>query len=117
MTSPRHPSPSPLTLTHQVGAAVEAVVEGIRSGEYLILSLPAHGSLIAFAAATDFNLARPADVLRQFAVGQRLSATVAGLPGGDAPGGRLLCHVALTNAKAERRPQDSAERKADGEKR
>ncbi|GFR41334.1 hypothetical protein Agub_g2019, partial [Astrephomene gubernaculifera] len=79
----------------KAGTSVEAVVEGIRPGEYLILSLPEHASLIAFAAATDYNTPRPELVPRSFTVGQRITATVAVLPP-DAPAGRILCHVPLT---------------------
>ncbi|GLI68751.1 hypothetical protein VaNZ11_013243 [Volvox africanus] len=82
------------TLKH--GDSVEAVVEGMRPGEYLILSLPQHASLLAYAAVTDYNTPRPDLVPRTFSIGQRVIATVAVLPS-EAPGGRLLCHVPLTH--------------------
>ncbi|EFJ44854.1 rRNA processing protein Rrp5/programmed cell death protein 11 [Volvox carteri f. nagariensis] len=77
------------------GVAVEAVVEGIRPGEYLILSLPQHSAALAYAAVTDYNTPRPDLVPRTFTVGQRLTATVAATPP-DAPLGRIVCHVPLT---------------------
>ena len=60
----------------QVGTEAEAVVEGIRAGEYLILSLPGHAGLVGFAAITDFNQARTQHVRRQFSLGQRVMTTV-----------------------------------------
>lgn len=75
-------------------------MEGIRPGEYLILSLPSHAHLLAYAAITDFNTPRPDAVPRKFTVGQRISATVAATPASGAPAGRVLCHVPLTRAAA-----------------
>ncbi len=88
-----------MALATQAGAQVEAVVEGVRPGEYLILSLPSNGHLLAYAAVTDYNTPRPEHVSRTFTPGQRLTATVQVLPP-DAPGGRILCHVPLTRETA-----------------
>ncbi|KAG2446158.1 hypothetical protein HXX76_000753 [Chlamydomonas incerta] len=104
------------------GAQVEAVVEGIRPGEYLILSLPSHAHLLAYAAITDYNTPRPDAVPRKFTVGQRVSATVAATPASGAPGGRVLCHVPLTRsaasaaAKAGGGAGDAGDASGDGKK-
>ena len=47
--------------------------------DYLVASLPEHGSAVAFAATSDFNL-HSEDATRAFAPGQRISATVAAPP-------------------------------------
>ncbi|KXZ56455.1 hypothetical protein GPECTOR_1g407 [Gonium pectorale] len=83
----------------KAGASVEAVVEGIRPGEYLILSLPTHGSALAYAALTDYNTPRADQVPRTFELGQKLTATVAVMPP-EAPAGRILCYVPLTRSAA-----------------
>ncbi len=57
---------------------MDALVE-LSKDDYLVASLPEHGSALGFAALSDFNL-RPDDARRAFAPGQRLSATVAALP-------------------------------------
>lgn len=88
-----------IVIVTQVGTQVEAVVEGVRPGEYLILSLPSNGHLLAYAAVTDYNTPQPEHVSRTFTPGQRLTATVQVLPR-DAPGGRMLCHVPLTRETA-----------------
>ncbi|KAG2498018.1 hypothetical protein HYH03_004276 [Edaphochlamys debaryana] len=84
----------------KAGTSVEAVVEGVRPGEYLILSLPSHASLLAYAAVTDYNTPRPDLVPRTFTPGQHVTATIVATPP-EAPAGRIVCHVPLTRAAAD----------------
>lgn len=79
-----------------IGDVVDAVVELVKADAmYMVLSLPSHGASLAYAATCDFNMQR-GSATRVFQHGQKLSATVVGLPGGE--GGRVLLHVPLAVA-------------------
>ena len=62
------------------------MVEGCKEG-YLLLSLPHHAHILAYAASTDFNVAHQGNVKRRFTPGLKLAATLQ--VGRGAAGGRL----------------------------
>ncbi|CAM6099604.1 unnamed protein product [Calypogeia fissa] len=78
----------------ELQAKVTALVELVKD-EHLVLSLPDHDNMIAFASTRDYNL-RFLDPHQRYQPGQRLKAIVQNLPQ-PSTGGRVLLLLVNTN--------------------
>jgi rRNA biogenesis protein RRP5 len=73
----------------KVGAAVTGEVELVK-GEYVVVSLPAHGGAIGFLQVHQYNARAPGPLDGAFAVGQALPLLVRELPSEETDGRLLL---------------------------